>query len=270
MRALVLAVAMLGALPALACINVYGTDLRGKKVQTSDLVGDHFVSALLQPSLVEWQRTRNALAAKLHSATLEERNDYAAALMHTGQAAAAIPLLQKIEQEKPGLYATATNLGTAYELTGDNARALQWIREGIRRNPRSHGGSEWLHVLILQTKLNVARNPRWLDTHSILAMGFGSATIPNKPSSFPRGNNGQPLDADATKSSIREQMQERLQFVKPPEPIVGDILFDYANLLMRTDAIETARAVYELAVKYQAPRAPLAKRRIAHIKAMLD
>jgi tetratricopeptide (TPR) repeat protein len=260
---------MFGALPALACINVYGTDLQGKKVNVDALLGDALVEALTDTDTINWRIKRNELWAKGAKATLQERNDYAAALMHTGDAAAALDLLLKIEKENPGLYQTATNLGTAYELSGDNARALQWIREGIRRNPDSHYATEWLHVLILETKLNIAREPRWLETHSILAMGFGSATVPNRPSRFPRGNDGKPLDAQQTKEAIYTQMHERLQFVKPPEPIVGDILFDYANLLMRTDALENAKAVYELAIKYGAPRAPLAKRRVVYIRQLI-
>ncbi len=270
MRAIFLAVVVLAAVPALACINVYGTDLQGKKVNVDLLLGDDFVKVLTDTDTINWRIERNELWAKRAKATLQERTNYAAALMHTGDAGAAVDVLLKIETEEPGLYQTATNLGTAYELSGDNARALQWIREGIRRNPDSHYATEWLHVLILETKLNIARDPRWLETHSILAMGFGSATVPNRPSRFPRGNNGKPLDAKQTKEAIFTQMHERLQFVRPPEPIVGDILFDYANLLMRTDALENAKAVYALAIKYGAPRAPLAKRRIAYLRAMLD
>ena len=270
MRAIFLAAVVLAAVPAFACINVYGIDLKGKKIDVGGLLGDDLVAALTDTESINWRIKRNELWAKGAKATLHERNDYAAALMHTGDAAAALDVLLKIEKEKPGLYQTATNLGTAYELSGDNARALQWIREGIRRNPDSHDGTEWLHVLILETKLNLARDPRWLETHSILAMGFGSATVPNQPSRFPRGNDGKPLDAQRTKEAIYTQMHERLQFVKPPEPIVGDILFDYANLLMRTDALENAKAIYELAIKYGAPRSPLAKRRILYIREMLD
>jgi len=45
------------------------------------------------------------------------------------------------------------DLGTAYELAGKNEPALRWIREGLRRNPNSHKGTEWLHVKILEAKI---------------------------------------------------------------------------------------------------------------------
>ncbi len=65
------------------------------------------------------------------------RNDYAVALVYLGRYDEAISLLQRLEKETPGHYATAANLGTAYELSGNNELALKWIKEGIRRNPRS-------------------------------------------------------------------------------------------------------------------------------------
>lgn len=270
MRVLPALVAMvLSAAPALACINTYGTDLQGKKFESESLVGQDLVVTMTERRLPEWGRVKARVVVKGARATLEERNDLAAALLHLGEVANAIDILTQIEREKPGLYATATNLGTAYELAGDNSRALHWIREGIRRNPKSHDGSEWLHALILETKLNLARDSKWLDNHSILAMGFGSGRVPNAPSRFPRGNDGQALDAGATKRAIFAQLTERLQFVKPPEPIVGDVLFDYGNLLMRTDALESADAIYELAIRYAAPRAALEKQSLEYIKSRL-
>jgi hypothetical protein len=113
------------------------------------------------------------------------------------------------------------------------------------------------------------KDPRWLEKNSILAMGFGGALVPNKPFRFPVAHSGKKLDADGTKNAILTQMHERLQFVKPPEPIVGDILFDYANLLMRTDILESAEAVYALAIQYGGPRTPLARARRAHVQALL-
>ncbi|HYO78409.1 MAG TPA: tetratricopeptide repeat protein [Thermoanaerobaculia bacterium] len=261
-------VALFVSSPLFACINTYGVNLRGEQVR-SGFGGEDLVRYLTEPSPTNWRQVKARIGVKFSGASLDERNDYAAALMHLGEVQDALKILTKIEQEKPGLYATATNLGTAYELAGDNARALQWIAEGIRRNRHSHDESEWLHVRILQAKLNLEKDPQWLRTNAILAMGFGSARVPNPPSRFPVGNDGKPLDAERTADAIQYQMKERLQFVKPPEPIVGDILFDYANLLMRTDILETADAVYKLAIEYGAPRAALAKQRREFIRTRL-
>jgi hypothetical protein len=176
----------------------------------------------------------------------------------------------RIEQTNPGLYATATNLGTAYELAGKNEHALSWIRAGMRRNPQSHEGSEWVHAAILETKLAMARNPNWLRTHSVLGLDFGTGTIPRMPSRFPRNNTGKTVDADEAEHAILVQMAERLQFVSPPDAIVGDLLFDYANLLMLTETMESAAAIYKLALRYDTPRAALAQQRLAHARSLVN
>src|SRR5690606_13087090 len=70
----------------------------------------------------------------------DEREREAVRKILSGQAREAISLLQKIEEDASGQYSTAANLGTAYELAGDNRNALKWINEGLRRNPESHHG----------------------------------------------------------------------------------------------------------------------------------
>jgi tetratricopeptide (TPR) repeat protein len=262
---------LLAAAPAFGCINVVGKDLAGKPVTVGWPAAGAIVAYMTdEQDPGKWRRVKNRIAVKLGTATLDERNDLAASLLHIGEVPQAIEILTRIEREAPGRYATATNLGTAYELAGDNRRAVQWIREGIRRNPDSHHGTEWLHVRILDAKLAMEKDPRWLEKNSILAMGFGSALVPNKPARFPVAHGPKKLDAEGTKEAILIQMSERLPLVKAPDPIVGDILFDYANLLMRTDILESAAAVYALAIEYGGPRTALAKARYAHVEALLD
>jgi tetratricopeptide (TPR) repeat protein len=237
MNRLLLAVAVIGfATPLFACINTYGTDLRGREVETF-FTGDDLVDYLTEPKGPNWRIQKWKLSRNLSTAPIAQQNDYAAALLHLGEIKPALAVLVRIEQTSPGLYATATNLGTAYELAGKNEYALGWIRAGIRRNPQSHEGSEWVHAAILETKLALARNPDWLRTHSVLGLDFGTGKIPRMPRVFPRDNTGKPTNALATREAIHIQMAERLQFVSPPEPIVGDLLFDYGNLLMLTDTM---------------------------------
>ena len=46
----------------------------------------------------------------------------------------------------PNEYVVIANLGTTYELMGNNEKALEYIKKGMKLNPRSHNGSEWIHV----------------------------------------------------------------------------------------------------------------------------
>ena len=266
MKHLLIALAVIAAAtPLVACINTYGTGLQGQAVATY-FTGDDLAEYLTKPRGLNWRAQKRKLSRNLPQASIEQQNDYAAALLHLGEIQPALAILVRIEQTRPGLYATATNLGTAYELAGKNEHALSWIRSGIRRNPQSHEGSEWLHVAILEAKLAMATDPGWLRTHSVLGLDFGSEAAPRMPARFPSGNKGQTLDAKETAQAIQVQMAERLQFVGPPDAIVGDLLFDYANLLMLTDTMENAAAIYKLALRYETPRAALAKQRMEHAR----
>ena len=271
MKRLLLALVVIAAAnPLFACINLYGTDLQGKVVPTP-FTGNDLVEYLTKPSGPYWraQKRKFSRNRNLSPASIEQQNNYAAALLHLGEIQPALAILVGIEQTRPGLYATATNLGTGYELAGKNEHALSWIRAGIQRNPESHQGSEWLHVAILESKLAMAADPNWLRTHSVLGLDFGSDAVPRMPTRFPSGNNGKSLDARETAQAIQVQMSERLQFVKPPDAIVGDLLFDYANLLMLTDTMETAASIYKLALRYDTPRAALAKQRMEQARVIV-
>ena len=258
------------ARPAFACINTYGTDLHGNTVEADNLVGEDLVHYLIDhPGPVKWRFEKARRIFTSDTSTYQQRNDYAAVLLHLGETHEALRILLGIERTNPGLYATATSLGTAYELAGDNVRALHWIREGIRRNPGSHQGTEWLHAAILIAKQALVQDPRYFAAHSVLNMDFGEAAVPRRPAWVPLDNFHKALSLENTSEAILIQLHERLQFVKPPDRVVGDLLFDYGNLLMLTGTMESASAVYDLAVQYGAPRSTLAKQRKAHAQGLI-
>jgi tetratricopeptide (TPR) repeat protein len=164
----------------------------------------------------------------------DERERTAVRDILSGGPAKAIPLLQEVERDAPGNYSTAANLGTAYELTGDNRNALKWITEAIRRNPKSHEGTEWLHALILETKLRMETDPDYLKTHRIIPL----------PNDF---TDKTKVNIAGTERSIGEiiwalvyQLEERMVFVKPPDPIVADLLFTCALCEAHVAVVEGA------------------------------
>lgn len=177
----------------------------------------------------EWEEKLSQLEGETE---FPKRNDYAATLIYLGRSEEAVSVLLALEKEEPGHYSVASNLGTAYELMGQDALALEWIRKGIERNPKSHSGSEWLHVRILESKIKMKEQPGWLKTHSVSGMDFGPGPLPQAPSSsqaLPTGNQGQPLSFVEAYDGVGYQLKERLQFVKPSDPIVADLLLDYAQ-----------------------------------------
>lgn len=145
------------------------------------------------------------------SRSQDDRMNYAVALVVAGRYLEAAATLRAIELDFPGQYATASNLGTTYELLGNVDAALKWIREGIKRNPDSHAGTEWLHVAILETKKKLKEDPRWLQTHSVLD----------------GHENRSPADRE---KALEYQLNERLNFITENDPVMFDLFSQAARI----------------------------------------
>jgi hypothetical protein len=129
-------------------------------------------------------------------------------------------------------------------LAGDNRNALKWINEGLRRNPESHHGTEWLHTLILETKLRLETDPDDLKAHRILPL----------PEKFARGTRISIGGAERTMQQVMDalsyQLSERMVFVKPPDPVVADLLFTAALCEAQTGILENAVALLKQSAAY--------------------
>ena len=173
------------------------------------------------------------------AAKFSDRSDYSVALMYLGRNKEAVDLLQQLEKEQPGEYFVASNLGTAFELSGNNEEALRWIKEGIRRNPDSHEGSEWLHAKILESKIARQKDLTFFEKHSVLELDpakIGEQIIIGEKTLSPK----------QLAEAIQHQLAERLQFVKPPDPAVASLLFDYAAIEAATNSLESAKSILQM------------------------
>jgi len=189
------------------------------------------------------------------------KSDYAVALARHGDLPQSLEILKAIEVQQPGEYIIASNLGTVFELSGDDRQALEWITIGLHRNPASHDGSEWLHVKILQAKLALAKDPAWLNTHSVLGLDFGGADTPSRPAQTVTDQDGHALSLTDVRRALEYQLRERLSLVKPTDAVVANLLFDLGNLLMLEKSPDFAYGVYQVADRY-ADDVPLIHQRL--------
>src|SRR5258706_359758 len=229
---------------ASACFWITGTTYDGHSKEASGVGKARYLHSLLKLDHREegWQM-QSALA---NSTNFNERSDYAVSLVYIGKTKEAVELLQTLENEKPGAYVVAANLGTALELLGKNEEALLWIREGIRRNPQSHDGTEWLHAKIIEAKIAQEKDADYFKKHSVLELDPAHA-------STAMTIDGRTFSPTEVGKAILYQLQERLQFVKPPDPAVGSLLFDYAAIEAATNILESAKGLLAMAVEYGYP-----------------
>lgn len=224
-----------------ACINEYRTLLNGKVVMKE---GD-----ILIPSGRFNDNNQPYLKDELYKAenryketgSIEDYSDWGALLVYNGNYTLAKSVFISIEAKEPGRYVTASNLGTVYELLGDNDSALYWIKKGYALNPESHQRSEWIHIKILEAKIKANNNPAYYLTHSILNLDFGNDEIPaNK-------NN---MLLDTVRYHLLIQLNERMSFVKPKDMVVGQLLFDLGNICAITEDVKSGYENFKLAKMY--------------------
>ena len=170
---------------------------------------------------------------------IEDYSDYGVILVYLGDYKKALKVFQEIETLKPGLYATAANMGTTYELLGNNKLAYDWIKKGIEIDKDSHDGSEWLHLKILEIKIN---GNKLLNSQFLIGTEFGESLIPKSELNDEKLNE--------LKNHIYFQLNERVSFIKPKDEIVALLLFELGNICSITDDATSAYRIYQKAKEY--------------------
>ncbi|UQB69751.1 tetratricopeptide repeat protein [Epilithonimonas zeae] len=224
---------------AFACLNysIVGTDVNGKR-KTTHAMKEHnfglhiydFDKSMIEENgkydLEEYKKTKN----------LDNYLNYATSLVYLGEYDKAICIFKEIEEKQPDKYELASNLGTAYELIGDNKNALKYIQKALQLNKDSHHGSEWIHVKILENKLG----NRTLE--NLLDIDFGNDKTPTSKYKKP--------ELIEFINDVSYQLSERTQFVKPTDKIVGKLYFELGNALSIVYDLESAQKAYNLSKQY--------------------
>lgn len=220
---------------AQACINTYQTLLSGEVVYIDPAEGKVTPHQINVPKLKK--KSLELLKSYESNGSLEVFSDYAASLIFLGDLQKAKKICFDIERQKPDLYTTASNLGTIYELIGQPDSAYLWIKKSVEINPNSHRGSEWIHLKILEYKMEGSNNYE----KSILGLDFREELIINNKENY---------NLKEMKGHIWHQLRERTTFVKPKDEIVGNIYFDLGNVLALHQSVESALQSYEMAQEY--------------------
>lgn len=216
---------------SLACYNEYFTlDAKGKThhVHPGGLRFDtNFDLKKIEKELRELGRKLN------EKPDFEILSDYALRLVKTGKTKEALVIFEALVKKYPNEYTLHANLGTTYELSGNNQLALEHIQKSILINPKSHKGSEWIHVKLLEAKIALEKNPDYLKNHSILNLSSKQKA------------------SEKTITFLIIQLKERFPFCKgPKDPIMAGLFEDLGDCYMEQISYEYAKAFYQIAVNY--------------------
>ncbi|WP_291722525.1 tetratricopeptide repeat protein [Bernardetia sp.] len=217
--------------PSMACLNYfYGTDKDGHTHEMTYVLKDFFYKNFNTQKHLNSLRELNKKLEKEHS--YKYLSDYSVTLMKLGKTDIAVDILQVLHYHYPNDYKIVANLGTAYELNSELDSALKYIKKGIKLNPNSHGGSEWIHVKILEAKQKITQNPSYLSQNSILAL---SETQKNDKEVY---------------TQINIQLRERFPFSSPPNDVMAHLLIELAECSENVESVEYANALYKMVKNY--------------------
>ncbi len=170
---------------------------------------------------------------------LEYLSDKGILLIYDKQYKEAINLYLTIEKTKPNKYSTASNLGTAYELIGDNINALKWIKKAVEIDSSSHYRSEWIHINILKAKI---KGNNLINSSFLINTEFCNDTLPK--------SNLSESELIMLHLALGYQLGERMTFIAPKDKIVAELLFELGNIMMLRKSYSFAIQNYEHAKEY--------------------
>lgn len=252
---------LFSTMAGIACLNLSGTNLSGEHTTLDMIYFDFEINEY--PDQEQIDKGLASLREDLETAASTEKDelytDIAAYMIYDGDYQEAIDYLHKNVQEKENNYSFYSNIGVAHELVGNLDSALYYTQKALIVDNASHGGSEWIHIRILQAEIAVEKNPNWMDNNSVL--GF-------------------PISADSTPTVLPDtlspyhfndhlyfQLHERTYFVKPEsqDPFVGQLLLLHADVIARYFDTDHCLPIYQLAADYDNSLQELVNQRVAYL-----
>jgi len=231
MKSFLLILILFSTLSGKACLNYYYSIDEEGTLSNIDHLHGHF-----QPFQQNFDQAKLVkqltLINKKNNPSFKDLSDYAVIIMKLGKIDEAVEILSRLHYAYPDEYQIASNLGTAYELSGNIDSAMKYIDQGMFLNSGAHGGSEWIHLKILETKKTLIKDSLYLTQNTILQL-----TEEDEKDTI-------------LLQQIAIQLHERFPFITPPNPIIADLLIDLGDCYAKTISIEYAKAIYTIAQNY--------------------
>ena len=227
-----------------ACLNEYHVSKAGK--ETIDHFEMHDLHFIRDFNITKINEELDKLLKDTSTGkerVLYIKNNIAVKYIKLGKLNEARSILEELLKTYPNEYNVIVNLGTLYELMGENSKALTYIKKAMSINVVSHRGSEWFHVKVLEYKLK-------------------SRTDEQIPGDLILNLNRSGVDARNMAQAVAYQLKERIPFTPTPNLMMAKILLEYGDYIADSISIEAAYVIYGIAQEYDSANVlPLASRK---------
>jgi tetratricopeptide (TPR) repeat protein len=214
-----------------ACLNLFGIDSSGHRHHIEHRFIDNIS---FNQKYIREKAKQHAKMIEAGQVTYKEISDYGAYLLMAGQSAEGLYIFKQLIQKYPSDYTVNANLGVAYELNGNLDSALFYVKKAVSIDPRSHRGSEHVHIQFLEVKKELATSSNVIPSKKILDINFKSDG---------------PGAVNSTLQHALYQLNERLPFTLGVEPAMGWMFTEMGDGYMN-QSVYRAYFCYQLAVYF--------------------
>lgn len=248
-RASITTIALLISSTVFPCGNEYGHKLDGTKMHSQYfyLRPYHlkFDTVKLRKQIADYDSKYSITDSATYPIQSLEKDkalsNKALALMKLGKVSKAKDILVDLVTRNPKEYSMVANLGTAYELSGELDSALKYISKGLEINPKSHYGSEWIHVELLKAKIKRKRSKYYIIKNPILS----DELLESK-----RDTSKRYWRRSRVLNHIYWQVRTRAPFTPAPNEVIWNLLLIAGEFAQKHDTYENALLAFAYSRKY--------------------
>src|SRR5688572_25394835 len=194
-----------------ACLNEYHISRRGVSSIDHFAMDDIYFVKDFDKTELEKDLAKLIADSAVNKRSLSYyKNNIAVKLIKLGRNDEAMAILEELYRSNPREYNIVVNLGTLYELLGQNQRALEFIKNAVSLYPGSHHGSEWFHVKVLEYKLKNRKEDQ-VPGDDILDI----RNVKKEISQMAMG--------------VAHQFKERIPFTPVPNLMMAKLLMEYGD-----------------------------------------
>jgi hypothetical protein len=149
-----------------------------------------------------------------------------------------LELSTRLVAKYPNDYGVVITHAAALELNGQPGDAIPFMKHALGLNPKSHKGSEWIHLKFLEQRVSGGAS---VSPWALIGVDLRPDSLPMKPDS---------MDVKELLRQVHYQVNDRRFFTPEHDPLYGALMFAYADLLQLNGYRSQAKWTYEQAASY--------------------
>lgn len=165
-------------------------------------------------------------------------NDLVIAHLFAKDFKAALELSTRLVGKYPDDYSVVITHAAALELNGKPAEAIPFMKHALELEPKSHKGSEWIHLNLLQLRV---QGEAGVDPWKLIGVDLR----PSGTLTAPAGT-----DVKALLRQVHYQVNDRLFFTPTDDRLFGALMLAYADLLELNGYASQAKRMCERSTNY--------------------